>query len=89
MNFESPEEIFKIIEGKKYKRGEPTGYTVRQYYSHSTPEKCPGLGWDSFVSAKESIAEEYGISLPGSNIIKFKPEDLPDEPHYMWYPVEE
>ena len=90
MSFESPqEEVFKIIDGEKYKRGKTTGYTVRQYYSHSTLEKGPGPGWDTFVHAKERIAEEYGIDLPGLSILRFKPENLPDEPHYMWHKVKE
>lgn len=40
------------------------------YYSHSTPEKGPGPGWDS----KRAILEKYGVD---------EPSQLPDEPYRM------
>jgi len=65
----------RIIDGKKYRRV-PSGFTLRQYYSHSTPEKGPGPGWDTRFRA----LEKYGVSDPAQ---------LPDEPHYDWELVEE
>ena len=90
MNFESPDlkEEFKTIEGKKYKKVF-TGYTVRQYYSHTTPEKGAGPGWDRFVSSPDWVAEKYGVDVDGMKILSFRPDDLPDEPHYVWEEVTE
>lgn len=52
-----------------------TGYTVRQYFSHLTPEKGPGPGWDT----REYILEKYGVA---------EPKDLPDEPYFVYEEVE-
>lgn len=65
----------KIIDGVKYYRVD-TGYTLRQYYSHSTPEKGPGPGWDS----RWRVLKEHGVK---------EPSELPDEPYYIWEKVEE
>ncbi len=43
-----------------------TGYTLREYFSHSTPEKGPRPGWDS----RRRILEQFGVD---------NPSDLPDE----------
>ena len=48
--------------------GRDTGYTIRQYFSHETPEKGPGPGWDT----RWSILEKYGVE---------DPKDLPNEPY--------
>lgn len=64
-----PSEEMREFEGAKYRKV-PSGYTLRQYYSH-TSEKGPGPGWDS----KWSILEKYGVN---------DPKDLPDEPYYTW-----
>jgi len=45
-----------------------TGYTIREFYSHSTPEKGPGPGWDS----RWRVLEHYGVS---------EPNELPDQPY--------
>lgn len=47
-----------------------TGYTVREYYSHSTPERGPGPGWDF----RWPVLETYGVK---------EPSELPDQPHYV------
>ena len=65
----------RVVDGKKYKRV-PSGYTLRQYYSHATPEKGPGPGWDS----RFGVLKKYGVT---------EPAQLPDEPHYDWEPIEE
>lgn len=46
-----------------------TGYTVREYYSHSTPEKGPGPGWDFHQSA----LKKYGVK---------EPSELPNQPYF-------
>lgn len=81
----NPSEEVRIIEGKKYRKV-PSGYTVRQYYSHETPEKGPGPGWDRFVGDPQGIAEKYGVH---KKLLELSPNDLPDEPHYMWEEIEE
>lgn len=63
----------KIINGIKYRKIF-TGYTIRQYFSHETPEKGPGPGWDS----RWKIFEEYNV---------MEASDLPEEPYYIWEEV--
>lgn len=83
------EEEIKIVDGKRYKKVS-SGYTVRQYYSHETPEKGPGPGWDRFVNDAEEIAKEYGIELKKlGDLMRFNPNDLPDEPYYQWKQISE
>ena len=65
----------KIIDGVKY-RIIPSGYTLRQYFSHSTPEKGPGPGWDTRLS----VLEKYNVD---------EPSELPDETYYVWEEVED
>ncbi|MBU1180189.1 hypothetical protein KJ885_04555, partial [Patescibacteria group bacterium] len=65
----------KIVDGKKYRKVF-SGYTLRQYFSHSTPEKGPGPGWDT----KRRMLEKYNVD---------EPSELPDEPFYVWEPVED
>jgi hypothetical protein len=69
---QEPEE--KIVDGARYHKVD-TGYTLRQYYSFSTPEKGPGPGWDS----RWKILEKYNVN---------EPSELPDEPHYVWEKIE-
>jgi|SRR3989344_5926240 len=61
----------------------PTGYTVRQYFSHES-EKGPGPGWDFFLGRAEKLIEKYKIN---KKPYLLKPKDLPDEPYYKWQPV--
>lgn len=68
---EQPEE--KVIDGKLYRKVD-TGYTVRQYFSHSTSEKGPGPGWDT----RQRALEDYGVDSA---------EKLPDEPYFHWEEV--
>jgi hypothetical protein len=89
MSLESPQngqEEIKVIEGKRYRKV-PTGYTARQYYSHFTEGVGPGPGWDTFSRAPDEIAERYGVDVSGKKFFSFKPEDLPDEPHFTWREV--
>lgn len=65
----------KIIDGILCRKVD-TGYTLRQYFSHSTPEKGPGPGWD----AREKILEKYGVDDPSA---------LPDEPYSVWEEFDE
>lgn len=63
----------RIIDGVKYCKVF-TGYTIRQYFSHSTPEKGPGPGWDS----RWKMLEKYNIN---------ETSNLPEEPYYVWEEV--
>ncbi len=83
-----PQEEFKIINGKKYKKV-PSGYTVRQYYSNETPEMGPGPGWSMMAFGSDIVAEEYGIKVDGKTPAWIRPSDLPDDPHYIWEEVTE
>lgn len=65
----------KIVDGVTYRKVD-TGYTLRQYYSHNTPEKGPGPGWDT----RWRILDTYSVE---------NPSELPDEPYYMWEEVVE
>jgi len=60
-----------VLEGKNYRKI-PTGYTEKQYYSHSTPEKGPGPGWDFHINYLEirGLSQRDGL------------EKLSDEPLY-------
>lgn len=82
---EPQSEEVRIIEGKKYRKVF-SGYTVREYYSHHTPEKGPGPGWDTFTSSPDKIAERYGIC---KKALEISPNDLPDEPLYEWEEIED
>lgn len=64
-----------IKDGKKFRKAF-SGYTIKQFYSHSTPEKGEGPGWDT----KRSALEKYGVD---------EPSQLPDDPHFVLEPVEE
>lgn len=77
-----PGEVKVFSDGKKY-RWEPSGYTVRQWFSHES-EKGPGPGWDSFLSRAEELVKKYGIK---KKPFLLKPNDLPDEPYYQWKPM--
>lgn len=68
-------EEFRIVRGKKYRRVD-TGYTIREFYSHSTPERGPGPGWDT----RQNILEKYGVN---------EPAELPDQTLYHWELVDE
>lgn len=63
----------KNIDGVEYELRD-SGYTLRQYFSHSTPEKGPGPGWDN----RWSILEAHNVA---------EPKDLPDTPYLIWMPI--
>ena len=65
-----PQESDQIVErgGKRFALI-PTGYTVKEYFSHETETKGPGPGWDF----RWPILKHYGIDHPSQ---------LPDEPYY-------
>ena len=88
MSIEQPtdrnEDNFKMVDGVEYERV-PSGYTVRQFYSHETEEMGPGPGWDRFASSPDWVAEKYGIEWTS----RFTPNDLPDTPYYIWRRVTE
>ncbi|MFA5126498.1 MAG: hypothetical protein WC465_00675 [Patescibacteria group bacterium] len=72
--FTAPEQETKIINGKLCRKVF-SGYTVRQYFSHETPEAGPGPGWDT----RWDILKEHGVD---------EPSELPDDPYYTWEPIE-
>lgn len=76
-NPEKPQDNIEIveIEGKKYRKI-PSGYTVREYYSHHTDRMGPGPGWDY----KQRALTEYGVD---------EPSQLPDDLHYNYELIEE
>ncbi len=57
----------KIIDGKKYRKID-SGYTIREYFSHETPSKGPGPGWDT----RWDVLRQYGV---------YDPSELPDDPY--------
>lgn len=65
----------KIVDGRKYRKVF-SGYTIRQFFSHTTPEKGPGPGWDT----RWELLKKYNIT---------EPSQLPDEPYYVWEEVED
>ena len=71
------QEEVRIVDGKKYRKVD-TGYTVRQYFSHSTPEKGPGPGWDVRVG----VLGEMGLN-------PFDTPSLPNTPYYRWEEIQE
>lgn len=72
---ETQKPAFKIIRGKKFVR-RPTGYTIREFFSHSTPEKGPGPGWDTRLKL-----ERMGLD-------PWDTESLPDDPYFVYDPEE-
>lgn len=58
----------------------PIGYSMRQYYSHSTAEKGSGPGWDTRTAL---------LSNPLFADYAFAPDQLPDVPvyDYEWVPA--
>jgi len=69
------EEIVKVIDGITQKKVD-TGYSVRQFFSHTTLEKGPGPGWDRRLE----ILKQYEVHDSA---------DLPDEPYYIWEQADE
>lgn len=66
-------EEIKSIDGEEFRKV-PTGYTIREFFSRSTPEKGAGPGWDF----RWKILEQYGVN---------EPSELPNEPYYQWQPI--
>ncbi len=67
-----------------------TGYTLRQYYSHSTPEKGPGPGWDTRTRLldNEWTMKTFGRTFSNEDVWVSGPAKLPDLPFGRWIPVE-
>ncbi len=84
-----PEEgDIKEVNGVTY-RYEQSGYTIREYYAHSTPGKGPGPGWDTRggLLDDERSLKKFGRTFSVDEVYGQSP--LPDTPHYVWRPVEE
>lgn len=64
-------------------------YTIREYYSHFTPGKGPGPGWDfkTKLLNEDYVLSHFGRTFSDEEV--FDPTKLPDEPFYQWEPVEE
>ena len=71
---EQSSENIKIVDGVKYRKVD-TGYTVREFFSHTTNTKGPGPGWDKHLRA----LEEYGVKSV---------QDLPNDAYFEWIEVE-
>lgn len=81
---------FEILEigGRKFRRV-PSDYTIREYFSHTTPEKGPGPGWDSRMRLlEEEYARQHCKRTFSKNEV-FEPTLLPDEPYYHLEPIEQ
>ena len=78
----------KVIDGKKYRRVE-SGYSIREWYSHETPKKGPGPGWDHRFQLTDSAyaMKKFGRTFTLDEVAD--PNKLPDEPYYQWRPIEE
>lgn len=59
-----------VVRDGRTLRQVPSGFTIREWYSHSTPEKGPGPGWDT----RFPTLQKYGVD---------RPENLPDDPHFF------
>lgn len=78
------------FKGKKY-RWTSTGYTVREFFSHSTEEKGAGPGWDF---RKQLLDNDWALKNIGrtftlKEVYGNTRETLPDIPFCEWEPVEE
>jgi|GEM_PF-6246831 hypothetical protein len=84
-----PQEEIREIDGKKYRKIF-SGYTIRQYFSHSTPEKGPGPGWDF---RERLLDDEYAMRAFGRtftiNEVMVNTNKLPDEPFWRWEEINE
>lgn len=78
----------KIIDGKKYCY-EKSPYTLRQFYSHSTPEMGTGPGWDFKTRLLDNdwAMKNFGRTFSVDEV--FHPSKLPDLPMYEWNLVRE
>lgn len=86
---ETPQE-FVEINGKKYRKVD-SGYTVREYFSHSTEEKGPGPGWDSrgALLDDEWAQSRIGRTFSNEEVYGSPRTLLPDTPYYRLEAVEE
>jgi hypothetical protein len=65
----------KTEDGVRYRRTF-SGYTLRQFFSHSTSEKGPGPGWDN----RWEILKKYAVDDPSL---------LPNDDYYTWEEISE
>jgi hypothetical protein len=79
----------KIIDGVLY-RYVDTGYTLREYYAHTTEGKGPGPGWDTVESLldEERAIARFGRTFTQDEVFNFKGKSLPDVPFGKWERVE-
>ncbi len=77
----------KEVDGIKY-RWTDTGYTLRQYFSHSTEEKGPGPGWDFTMKLLNNKWSEERFGRTFSDSESIYPQDFPDIPYFDWEEVE-
>jgi len=76
-----------IIDGVKY-RYTKSRYTLRQYYSHSTPEMGPGPGWDfrKALLDNETSIKKFGRTFTPKEVYS-NTSALPDIPLFFWEEV--
>jgi hypothetical protein len=67
-----------------------TGYTLRQYYAHSTIEKGPGPGWDTRTRLLDDAwaMERFGRTFSDKEVWALDSTQLPDVPFGKWVPIE-
>jgi len=78
----------KIVDGIKYQY-KKSKYSLRQFYSHETPEMGPGPGWDVRMGLlnDEWAMKNFGRTFSAKEV--FNPSLLPDLPMYEWSMVDD
>src|SRR3989339_1855026 len=78
----------KIVNGKTY-HYEKSRYTLRQFYSHSTPEMGAGPGWDFKTELLDNdwAMKNFGRTFSIDEV--FNPRALPDLPIYHWKMIQD
>lgn len=68
-----------------------TGYTLRQYYAHSTVEKGPGPGWDTRTRLLDNdwTMKTFGRTFSDKEVWNIDSTQLPDLPFGRWVQVED
>jgi hypothetical protein len=76
----------RIVDGVTYQYID-TGYTLREYYAHTTPEKGPGPGWDTRTLLLDDAwaMEKFGVTFSENDVWS---GSLPDIPLGQWVEVE-
>ena len=79
----------KFIDGTLYEYVD-TGYTLREYFAHSTSRKGPGPGWDTRKILLDDAwaMERFGRTFSEEEVWNTGSVELPDLPYGQWEEVE-